>query len=163
MTLKLPRMLYATDLSDDSLDAIRYAINYAIKHNATLIVFHVINQRSTTFSKILAAFFNEAQEHKIRQEEVIAALQRMENILELVSKKDFNDHCEYDNKVEYLIVHFGRIAEEIVEKANRWGCKLIILGPRRKRLLGRIFLPSISRKVIRGTDTPVHVFKLLKE
>ena len=105
MTLKLYRMLYATDLSDESIDAIRYAINYAIKHNATLIVFHVINQRSITFSKILAVFFNEAQLHKIRQVKVNAALKRMENLLELVGKKDFNDHCEYVNKVKYLIVH----------------------------------------------------------
>ena len=43
----------------------------------------------------------------------------MENILESISKKDFNDHPEHDNKVEYLAVHCGRIAEEIVDKANR--------------------------------------------
>ena len=36
MAPKLHRMLYATDLSADSIDAIRYAINYAIKHKAKL-------------------------------------------------------------------------------------------------------------------------------
>ena len=162
MAPKLHRMLYATDFSADSIDAIRYAINYAIKHIATLIVFHVINQRSITCSKILATFFNGGQEHKIRQEKVNAALKRMENLLEILRKKKLNDHPEQVHKIEHLVVHYGRRAEEIVEKANRWGCELIILGAHRKRVLGRIFLSSISRKVIRGTNTPVHVIKWSK-
>jgi len=150
-------MLYATDLSTNSLYAFQYAVNYAIKHKAKLIIFHVINQGSITFAKILATFFNEAPKHKFIQEKSNAALKRMQNLLEIIRKKELNDHPEHLNKVEYLVVHYGRITEEIVEKTNRWGCELIILGPRRKRFLGRIFLPGISRKVIRRTDTPVHV------
>jgi nucleotide-binding universal stress UspA family protein len=152
-------MLYATDLSVDSIDAMHYAINYADQNNAKLIVFHVINQRSITCSKILSTFFNEGQEHKIRQEKVNTALKRMENLLEIIRKKELNDHPVHVNKIEHLAAHSGRIAEEIVEKANRWRCELIIIGPRKTNILGRIFLPSISRKVICGTDTPVHVIK----
>jgi len=159
---KLYRMLYAADLSADSIDAMRYAANYADQNNAKLIVFHVINQQSITWSKILSTFFNEGQEYKIRQEKVNAALKRMENLLEILCKKELNDHLEHVNKIEHLVVSHGRIAEEIVEKANRWGCELIILGPCRKRLLGRIFLPSISRKVIRRTDKRAHIIKLPK-
>lgn len=162
MALRTHRMLYATDLSTNSLYAFQYAINYAIKHKATLIIFHVINQRSITFSKLLATFFNEVQGNKIIQEKSNSELKRMENLLEIIRKTKPNDNPEHVNKVEYLVVHYGRIAEEIVEKTNRWGCELIILGPRRKRFLGRIFLPSISRKVIRHTHKPVHVIKLSK-
>ena len=162
MTPKLHRMLYATELSADSIDAMRYAVNYADRHNAKLIVFHVISQRSITCAKILSNFFDLDQEHKIRQEKINAALKRMENLLELIRKKEFNDDPEHINKVEYLVAHCGRIAEEIAEKADRWGCKLIILGPHRKGFLGRTFLPGISRKVIRRTNTSVHVIKLPK-
>ena len=162
MAPKLHRMLYAADLSADCIDAMRYAANYADQNNAKLIVFHVINQQSITCSKILATFFNEGQEHKIRQQKVNSAKKRMENLLETIRKKDLNDHPEHLNKIEHLVVHYGRIAEEIVEKANRWACELIILGPRKKRFLGRIFLPSIARKVNRRTDTPVHIIILSK-
>ena len=159
MALRTHRMLYATDLSTNSLYAFQYAINYAIKHKATLIIFHVINQRSITWSKILSTFFNEGQEHKIRQEKVNAAFKCMENLLEIIRKKKLDDQPVHLNKIEHLAAHSGRIAEEIVEKANRWRCELIIIGPRKTNLLRRIFLPSISRKVICGTDTPVHVIK----
>ena len=157
MAPKLHRMLYATDLSDQSGDAVRYAVIYANKYKAKLIVFHVINQRSIFFSKILAIFFNEGQEHIIRQKKVNAALNHLENLLEMIRKEELKDHSEYVNEIEHLVVHYGSIAEEIVEKANRWGCELIILGPRKRSLLRRIFLSSVVRKVIRGTDTPVHI------
>jgi nucleotide-binding universal stress UspA family protein len=157
MAPKLHRMLYATDLSDRSSNALHYAVDYANQHKAKLIVFHVINQRSITCAKILATFFNEGQEHKIRQEKVKAALGRMENLLEINCKKNPDENRPYIKNLEHLVVHYGRIAQEIVEKANRWGCELIILGPRRKRLLGRIFLPSVARSVIRQTDKQVYI------
>ena len=162
MVPELHRMLYVTDLSADSGDAIRYAIKYAIKHKEKLIVFHVINQRSITGSKILATFFNESDEHKIRQEKVNAALKRMENLMEIICKKNPYDQHAYIKSVEHLVVHYGRIAEEIVEKANRWGCELIMLGPRRKRFLTRIFLPGVARREIRRTDKRVHIIKIPK-
>jgi len=162
MPLKLHRMLYATDLSADSSDAFHYAVNYANQHNAKLIAFHVINLRSITRSKILATFFNEGPEHKIRQKKVNAALKLMKRLHEINSKKNPNDHRAHIKNVEHLVVHYGRIAEEIVEKANRWGCELIMLGPRRKRFLARIFLPSTSRKVIGRTDKRVHIIRLSK-
>jgi nucleotide-binding universal stress UspA family protein len=162
MVPKLHRMIYATDLSTDSIEAIRYAIKYAGKHKANLIIFHVINRRSITFSKIRSALFNETQEYKITQGKSSAALKVMENLLETACKKNPQNHLADIQNIEHLVVHYGRIAEEIVEKATRWGCELIILGPRRKRLLGRIFLPSVARRVIRRTDKPVHIIKIPK-
>jgi nucleotide-binding universal stress UspA family protein len=80
--------------------------------------------------------------------------------MDLTSKN--NDHPEHLNKVEYLVVHYGRIAEEIVKKANMWDCESIVLGPHRKRFLKQIFLKSISRKVIRYTHKRVHIIQLPK-
>jgi nucleotide-binding universal stress UspA family protein len=162
MVPEFHRMLYATDLSADSIEAIRYAIKFATEHKANLMVLHVINQRLIAFSKIRSTLFNETPKYKIIQEESDVALKRMENLIKIVCKRDSKNHRADIKNVEHLVVNYGRIAEEIAEKANRWGCELIILGPRRKRLLGWIFLPSISRKVIRRTDKPVHIIKLPK-
>lgn len=159
MPPELDRILYSTDLSTESIDGLNFAIDYAVKREARLIVFHVINQRWTYFSKLIAIFLNEDHEQKIRQEKSIAALKLMKRQLVLLGKTKFKDHLKHISTAVYLVVHYGRIAEEIMEKANSWGCKLIILGPRRKRLLGRFFLPSISRKLINRTDMPVQIIK----
>jgi nucleotide-binding universal stress UspA family protein len=163
MAYQYHRILYATDLSAASIGAIQYAINYAVKKNSTLIIFHVVDQRAIACSKILASFFNEGDGHKIRHEKVSAALKRMKTLLGICRQKELNNPFKHLNNIEYLVVHYGRIAQEIVEKTNQWGCDFIILGPRRKRLLGRLLLPSISRKVIRWTDKPVHIIKSSKK
>ena len=163
MTLKLHRMLYATNLSANSIDAMRYAVNYAYQRNAELIVFHVINRRSIICSKMRCNFFNLDQEHKIRQKKINTALKRMRNLIEKIRGTEFKGHPAHLNKIENLAARCGKIADEIVEKAKQCKCELIILGPHRNRLSERIFWPSISRKVLRGTDTPVHVIKLPKK
>jgi nucleotide-binding universal stress UspA family protein len=159
MAANLHRMLYATDFSAASKDAIQYAIDYAVEKNATLIVFHVVNQRSITFSKILATLYNEGDEYNIRKEKVDIALKRMETLLGIYPQKELNNPLEHINRIEYLVVHYGKVAEEIVQKAHQWGCEMIILGPRRKWFLGRIFLPSVSRMVRCRSNASVHIIK----
>ena len=140
------RILYATDLSSTSVYAYHYAIKYAIKHEAKLIVFHVISKRSITFSKIFATFFNEAHEHTIIKEKVNSAMKRMQNQLEILGKNNLINPPEFANNVEHLVVHYGKIAEEIVKKADMWGCKLIVIGPHKNGLLKQLSPVSASRK-----------------
>ncbi|MBN2398370.1 MAG: universal stress protein, partial [Deltaproteobacteria bacterium] len=44
MIPKIKRVLYATDLSENSMYAFRYAVNTAEKHDAEMIVLHVIEE-----------------------------------------------------------------------------------------------------------------------
>jgi hypothetical protein len=42
----------------------------------------------------------------------------LENLLETIRKQEPNDHPVHANKIEHLAAHYGKIAEEIVDKAN---------------------------------------------
>ena len=159
MAADLHRMLYATDLSAVSKYGIRYAIQYASEHNASLIVLHIINQRPLTFARIFPDVFHDVPGQNIIKEKVNFALRQLERRLLEISKTQLDEHPEQHHTVEYLVVHYGKIAEEIAQKAYRWGCERIILGPRRKRFLGRIFLPSVARMVRRRSNAPVYIIK----
>ncbi len=163
MASELHRMLYATDLSADSIAAIPYAIKLAYHHKAKLIIFHIIDQGSITFSNFFPMSFDSTHGSKTLQEKSKAALQRMQGQFKMTSKTKPNDHPEHLDTIAYLVVHYGKIAEEIVNKANQWGCEMIIFGPRRRKFLGRILCPSLARKVIRRTDTPVHIISLSRK
>jgi nucleotide-binding universal stress UspA family protein len=158
----ISRILYATDLSAKSIYGLHYAIDYAIKNKANLIVFHVITPRSIALEKMIAYFFNEAQENRILQQIANFAMQRMKNQLETISKKQRRDHPEYGHHVEHLVVHYGRIAAEIVEKADRWGCKSIVLGPHKNGFLKQFSPVSTLGKVLRLAHKPVHIIPLPK-
>ena len=161
MAPKVHRILYATDLSANSIDAFKGAINYAGQHEAKLMVFHVISKRAIALSKIIATFFNEAHEPTIKKEKAASAMKRMKNQLQIICRKESKDHPEYIDNVENLVVHYGKIAEEIVEKANRWDCESILIG-HRKGFIRQIFPGGVSRKVFRLTHKPVHFIPLTK-
>ena len=53
MIPSINKILYATDLSDNSAYAFRYAINSALKHDAGVIILHVFELVSTTNRAVL--------------------------------------------------------------------------------------------------------------
>jgi nucleotide-binding universal stress UspA family protein len=89
-------------------------------------------------------------------------MKRMQYQLETIGKNNLEDPTEFVNNVEHLVVHYGKIAEEIVEKANRWGCELIVLGPHKNGFLKRLSPFSTSRKTLRHANKSVHFIPLPK-
>jgi nucleotide-binding universal stress UspA family protein len=154
MNLKIRRILCATDLNDNSDYIFRYAVRKACEENAKLIVTHILNQRSIKIAKTIAYLLNKPQE-AILKEKVDAALKRMKKQLTLFYQHELKDHPEYANRIEYMIVHHGNVAEEIVEKADRFGCDAIIIGSHGKSVLKFIRPSRITKKVLKRTQIPV--------
>jgi len=119
-------------------------------------VIHVINRRSIKVAKTLAYFLNEPQGLIIKKK-TCSALQLMKEKLEAFYKRELKNHPEYADLVEHLLVNHGKVAEEIVEKANRFGCDAIVLGSRSKGIIKRILPNSITKKVLQRTKKPVHI------
>ena len=112
------RILCATDLSDKSANTYRYAIQKAREDKANVLVCHIISQRSINLAKRVAYFLNETRKNIVK-ERTSDALQRMQEQLSVLFKKELKDHPEYADLIEYLLVYHGKVAEELVEKANR--------------------------------------------
>ncbi|UCG07219.1 MAG: universal stress protein [Desulfobacterales bacterium] len=104
------------------------AMNLASDRGADLMVIHVISQRSIKAAKALAYYLNDSQNDVVK-EKTYSALQRMKKQLGSFLKKEIKDHPESPGLDEHLLVYPGKVAEEIVEKANRFGCETIVLGP----------------------------------
>ncbi len=51
MIPEIKKILYTTDLSPNSAYAFRYAINSAKKHDATIIILHVVEEIAPFFQK----------------------------------------------------------------------------------------------------------------
>ena len=127
MNAEIRRLLCATDLSGNCDHIYNCAMNLAGERDAGLLVIHVISQRSIKAAKMLAYFLNEGQKDVVK-EKTYSALQRMREQLTSFLKKDLKNHSSYASLVEHKLVYTGEVAEEIVEKANRFGCEAIVLG-----------------------------------
>ena len=159
MIPEIKKILCATDLSDKSAGTYRYAIEKACEDKANILVCHVISQRSIKVAKRVAYFLNETRKD-IFKEKTSAALQRMQEQLSALFKTEFKDHPEYADHIEHLLVYHGNVAEELVEKANRFGCDAIVLGSHRSNFVKRFFPGSITKKVCIQTQKPLFMVSM---
>jgi nucleotide-binding universal stress UspA family protein len=148
------RIICATDLSGNCGHMYKCALNLAADRGAGLLIVHVVSQRSIKAAKMLAYYLNEVQRDVVR-EKTYSALQHMEKELGSFLKKEIKDHPEYPGLIEHLLVYVGNIAEEIVEKANRFGCEAIVLGDHGSGFLPVLFPWGTVKQVIKQTKKPV--------
>ena len=134
-------------------------MNLAGERDAGLMVIHVISQRSIKAAKMRASFLNESQKDVVK-EKTYSALQRMKEQFTSFLKKDLKNHPAYAGLVEHLLVFPGKVAEEIVEKANRFGCEAIILGSHKSSFAKKFFPGVTAKKVLRQTKKPVFMVSM---
>lgn len=158
---KTGRILCATNLSNKSISTYRYALQKARENNAKILVCHIISQRSIKAAKRLAYFLNETRKDIVK-EKTYSALQRMKEQLTSFLKKELKDHPESADLIEHLLVYHGNVAEELVEKANRFGCEAIVLGSHSTGALSRFLPGGTAKKVLNQTKKPVFLVSMKK-
>jgi len=65
MMPEIQKILYTTDLSDNSAYAFRHAINFAKKHDAKIIILHVLEGSLSSAQAVIQTYLNEEQQKKI--------------------------------------------------------------------------------------------------
>jgi len=161
MNTGVRRILCATDLSGHCDHIYKCAMNIAIERDAGLMVIHVVSQRSIKAAKALAYYLNDSQNDVVNKK-AYSALQRMKKQLGSFLKKEIKDHPEYPDLVEHLLVYAGNVAEEIVEKANRFGCEAIVLGAHGASFLSASFPWGTAKKVLKQTKKSVFLVSAKK-
>jgi nucleotide-binding universal stress UspA family protein len=155
------RILCATNLSNQSHNTYRYALQKARENNAKILVCHIISQRSIKAAKRLAYFLNETRKDIVK-EKTYSAFRRMREQLSTLFKKELKNHPVSADLIEHLLVYHGNVAEEIVEKANRFGCEAIVLGSHRGNFVKRFLPGGAVKKVIEQTKKPVFLVSMNK-
>jgi nucleotide-binding universal stress UspA family protein len=83
----IKRILYTTDLSDNSNQVFKYAINFARKHDAGITILHVMEPLSPTVNAITKAYLVEGQANKISEKRSAYVKDRINKILKFCEKK----------------------------------------------------------------------------
>jgi len=162
MIPKIQKILYATDLSPNSVYALRYAMNEALKHDAEIIILHVFEQMSPASRTMLNLYLDEKQYKKIFDEHKIEARNLIEKSLRTLRDQELKDHPGFADKVISIEVCEGFPAEEILIKAQELNCDEIIMGTHSKGIIANTFLGSTAKRVLRRTRKPVFIIPLPK-
>ena len=155
MIPEIKRILYTTDLSPNSAYAFRYAINSAKKHDAGIIILHVVEE--------MAPFFEEERLKKISEKKITEAVDRIKKRLKIFCDSELTDDPECVDRVLSIEVCQGYPPEEILRKADELNCYVIVMGTHGKGIIRHSFLGSAAQKVLRRVRKPVFIIPLPEE
>ena len=162
MLPKINKILYATDLSDNSGFAFRYAIDSALKHDAGIIILHVFELMSKVNRSALDLYLDEELRNRIFSESVSDTIDRIRKRLKIFCDKEFSGDTENAARVKSIEVCEGFPAEEILKKADEFSCDAIVMGTHGKGLISHAFLGSTAKRILRRTRKPVFIIPLPK-
>ena len=156
MIPKIKRVLYATDLSESSMYAFRYAVNTIEKHDAEMIVLHVIEAIPPAVQAYI--MFNRNIED-IKDEVVEETSTRLNEFC----KGELQEKPQLLERIKSVEAKEGYPADEILKVADEQKCDVIIMGTHGKGLLTHTFLGSVAERVLRRSTKPIFIIPLPKE
>ena len=148
--MKLKKILYATDLSPNSIYAFQYAVDMAKKHNGQIVILHVVERKS-----VLDETYDKLAGRVVKKDLKGAAFERIRKRLELFKEKSLTDDMQKEDRVSSIEIVDGFPAEEILNQAEALQCDVIVMGTHGKGALSHTFLGSMAEKVLRHTKKPV--------
>ena len=172
MTPKIKKILYATDLSENSGFAFRYAVDSAVQHDAELHILHVLEVRSLPF--LIGDGAETAPEvrryleklEKIQKEDLERKTGAKENIrkrLEDFCKRELQGDTSLLKRIGPVEIVEGDPAAQILRKAEELPADQLIMGTHGKGWLSHAFLGSVAESVLHRIKIPVLIIPLYKK
>ena len=149
------RILYTTDLSPNAAYAFRYALNSAKKHDADIIILHVVEEG--------APFFGEERLKMVSERKISEATDRIKKRLTIFCEKELKENPEDADRIKSIEVCQGYPPEEILRQADELSCDVIVMGTHGKGIIRHSFLGSAAQKVLRRVRKPVFIIPLPEE
>jgi nucleotide-binding universal stress UspA family protein len=162
MTPQIKRILYATDLSQNSVYAFFYAVDIAKNHNASIVILHSIEPigRITDEGRtVIEDTLKKAKKHE-QEMDIEEIKKRLQEFCKNTATQIGFPCVELVSKI---LVPVGHPVEEILKTADDEGCDAIVLGSHGKGFLTQTFLGSVAGSVLKRTRKPVFVIPLPSE
>jgi nucleotide-binding universal stress UspA family protein len=159
MIPRFKKILYATDLSENSAYAFRYAVNSAEQHGAKIHILHVLEEMRGNIS----AYFDVEKLQEIREKGKEELKERIQKRLEIFCQREFMAEPQCRDLVASIEIAEGDPASEILRKADELGADLVVMGTHGKGLLAHAFLGSVAEKILHRIKIPVLTIPIPKE
>jgi nucleotide-binding universal stress UspA family protein len=163
MPMDIKRILYATDLSYNSVNAFDYAITLAIKFDAEITILHVIDEIAGTSADMVRLYLNETQMEENIQKKMAYIKEEINDRLRVFIDQKVADNPELTNRIKSIEICKGYPAEEIIKKADDFHCDVIVMGTHGKGIVSQAFFGSVAKKVLRRIRKPVFIVPLPKK
>ena len=154
MSIKIDSILVAKDLSKESSNVIRYALELGRKFHAQVHVLHVMPTVDHAVLNMVALTMGADNLAKLNKEnEAELAKQTRDQLHKIIQEE--TDLVEEEIVFPKIEVHHGEPAPMILAVADHLEADMIVLGSHSKGKLHYAFLGSVAEKILRKTNRTV--------
>lgn len=148
--LEFRTILFATDFSESSDHAFRYALSMAKRFNSRLVIVHIINEPVD-----LRGFYVPHISFDKLEEEIEEGAQKM---MEKFCRTHIRDYDDFESFIVPGIPY-----EEIIKKGTESSADLIVMATHGRTGLDHVLFGSTAEKVVRKSPIPVMTIRKSEE
>lgn len=156
----IKRILYATDLSENSRHAFAYAVTLAQRFDAAITLFHVIEDFSPSSTARLIDYLGEQGLADIQKRRAAEFIQTVKERMTAFCQDMGEDTPECQLRVDEMEAGNGYAAEEILRLAATGRFDIIVMGTKGAGGLTEAIMGNTARRVVRRSPVPVFTVRL---
>ncbi len=157
MLPKIKKILYATDLSDNSRLAFGYAASLAKQYQAEILVLHVIEPVNPNTSMQISGAMGESEWVNLQMDFETSLVDDLGKKLSQFCQALQTDIEDVDIKTENLLVRKGMSVDVILTTASSEFADLIIMGTHGYGMVKDALMGGTARRIVRRSNIPVLV------
>ncbi|MBI5446707.1 MAG: universal stress protein [Deltaproteobacteria bacterium] len=164
MVPQINRILFATDLTENSRRAFYYAATIANLHGAGMVILHVLEKLPGGAKQTIDLMLGEETSQRFREarekhvQNVLIGKRRDDDIVRRALAEFYSSAVSGGLQPSFdsydVLIEEGQVPDEIVRVAAEQGCDLIVMGSH-KGLLHSTALGSAAKGVVQHSKVPV--------
>jgi nucleotide-binding universal stress UspA family protein len=152
---QIKKILFATDLSQNSDYAYRYAVMMANLSGAGITVVHVLSDLPPNAELLLTAILGYGSRDELKKKSKAEIIQSIKAYLQDFCTAIIHRIPSCPVIVDNIVVEAGKPADTILNHIRQSGCDLVVMGSRGHGLIKEALIGSTSRKVLKKSSKPV--------
>jgi nucleotide-binding universal stress UspA family protein len=160
MVPKIRKILYATDLSENSRPALRWAFELAKEHNAKVVLFHSVEGISAGREGVVRSYFGSQRWESTKLDIEHEAATMMKQRVEQFCREAKAEIALCPTFVDSIVVKRGYSVDRILRAAEDGGCDIVVMGTHNSSKLYRLLMANTAQRIIKRSCKPIFVVPL---
>jgi len=154
------KILYATDLTPNSIYAFKHAVLLARTSQAKIHLLHVLPEIDAGFRGYVSSIMGQGKLEAFEAEHEAQARDDIKDRLETFTKEELSARPDDMGNIADIEVVHGHAAAQILRAADRHDVDVIVMGTHGKGVLAHAFLGSVAEQVLHKSKKPVFVIPI---
>ena len=156
----IKNILYTTDMSETSNYAFSYAASLANRYDALITIIHVLKNPMPTSENLVTNVLGEQKWLETLDRHKTLVVEKIRSRLEKFCNEIKVEMSSCPFLMKEVIVKIGDPVEAVLKEIKDKNFDLIIMGAHGHGTLAGAVMGSVSRRVLRRSETPVLVVRL---